>query len=51
MKLGMILFVCAIAMGCGYGSSYQAMMGGASVPAISQLSPSQVPPRQSSNST
>ena len=42
MKLGMILLLCAIAIGCGYGSNYNSMTGGTSAPQITQLSPSQV---------
>jgi len=43
MKLLTILVLCAVAIGCGYGSSYKngTMTGGGnSLPTISQLSPS-----------
>ena len=41
MKFAMILLLSAISIGCGYGSGYNAMTGGA-LPQIAQLSPSQV---------
>ena len=40
MKFALILLLSAIAIGCGYGPSYNSMNG---VPQIAMLSPSQIP--------
>jgi len=42
VKLLPALLLCALAVGCGYGSSYNSMTGGSGAPKITSLSPTSI---------